>query len=78
MVTLVGWVVTLKATLLLALPSDSLRRLYAALGYQRWFTAYMVATFILGVALDPRRGAGVGELRRLRLAAPRVSPAGTS
>jgi len=50
-ITLVGWVVTLKAALLLALSSDRLRRLYAALGYDRWFAAYTAATLVLGAAL---------------------------
>jgi hypothetical protein len=50
-VTVVGWVVTLKALMLLALPSAQLRRIYAALQYDRWFYGYMAGTFALGAIL---------------------------
>jgi len=50
-VTLVGWVAAIKGAWLLATPSAMLRKMYAAMQYERWFVAYMGATLMLGAYL---------------------------
>ena len=50
-VTLVGWVAAIKGAWLLATPSAMLRKMYAAMQYERGFVAYMGATLMLGAYL---------------------------
>ncbi len=50
-VTIVGWVVLLKALALLFVPQDQMIRLYEALNYKKYFFAYMSATLVLGLYL---------------------------
>ena len=50
-VTLVGWTAAIKGAWLLATPSAMLRKMYAAMNYERWFVAYMGVTLALGAFL---------------------------
>lgn len=50
-VTLTGWAVLIKATVLIAMPRERLARYYGSLHYDRWFTPYMLAVAALGVIL---------------------------
>jgi hypothetical protein len=50
-VTLVGWSAAIKGVWLLATPSAMLRKMYAAMRYERWFLGYMGLTLALGVYL---------------------------
>lgn len=51
MVTLVGWSAAIKGVWLLATPSAMLRKMFAAMRYERFFVAYMGVTLALGVYL---------------------------
>jgi hypothetical protein len=50
-VTLIGWLVLVKAIALIAVPQQRMLQLYRAMHYDRWFTIYMVATMLLGLIL---------------------------
>jgi len=50
-VSLVGWVVLVKAVALIALPHARMISLYRAARYDRWFAPYMLAVVALGLAL---------------------------
>ena len=50
-VTIIGWVVLIKAVALIAVPQQRMIFLYRSLHYERWFAAYMLATVTLGLAL---------------------------
>jgi hypothetical protein len=51
LVTLVGWSAAIKGAWLLATPSAILRKMYAAMHYERFFVVYMVGTLALGAFL---------------------------
>jgi hypothetical protein len=48
-VTLLGWVITIRAVVLLALSEDAKLNLIKALRYEEWFHLYMGAILILGI-----------------------------
>jgi hypothetical protein len=50
-ITLIGWVVTLKGAMLLTLSSHSLQKLFLGMRYERWFIFYMGGTLLLGLYL---------------------------
>jgi len=50
-VTLTGWAVLVKAVSLIAVPQERMLTLYRAMHYDRWFTLYMAAVMVLGLAL---------------------------
>jgi hypothetical protein len=50
-VTLVGWSAAVKGAWLLATPSAMLRKMYAAMNYERFFLVFMGVTLTLGVYL---------------------------
>jgi hypothetical protein len=50
-VTLVGWLMTIRGAVLLALPQDAVIKLFKALRYEKLFYVYMGATLILGLFL---------------------------
>jgi hypothetical protein len=50
-VTLVGWLVTIRGAVLLALPQDAKLKLFEALRYEERFFVYMGATLVLGIYL---------------------------
>jgi hypothetical protein len=50
-VTLVGWLVTIRGAVLLALPQDAKLKLLEALRYEERFFVYMGATLVLGIYL---------------------------
>ncbi len=50
-VTLVGWTAAIKGAWLLATPSAMLRKMYAAMHYERFFVVYMAGTLALGAYL---------------------------
>jgi len=50
-VTLVGWLMVIRGTVLIALPQDATIKLFDALGYERLFYVYMGATLVLGLFL---------------------------
>ncbi len=47
-VTVIGWVLTFKGTVLLFAPSALLRKYCDALGLGRWFGAYLTAIVLFG------------------------------
>jgi hypothetical protein len=50
-VTLLGWLITIRGALLLALPQDTKLRVFEALRYEDRFHLYMGAALILGIYL---------------------------
>ncbi len=50
-VTLIGWLVTIRGVVLLALPEDVKLKLFDALRYEDRFFIYMSAVLILGIYL---------------------------
>jgi hypothetical protein len=50
-VTLVGWLMTIRGAVLLALPQDAVIKLFKALRYEKLFYVYMGTTLILGLFL---------------------------
>jgi hypothetical protein len=50
-VTVVGWISAIKGVWLLATPSAILRKMFAAMHYERFFVAYMGVTLALGAYL---------------------------
>lgn len=50
-VTLLGWVLVLRGTLILVLPSGLLDAFIAALDFERWIYLYAALPFLLGAYL---------------------------
>ena len=50
-VTLVGWTAAIKGAWLLATPTSTLRKMYSAMNYERFFVVYMGGTLALGAYL---------------------------
>jgi hypothetical protein len=50
-VTLVGWLMTIRGAALLALPQDTKLRIFEALRYEERFYIFMAVTLILGIYL---------------------------
>jgi hypothetical protein len=50
-VTLIGWLMLLRALLLLFLPGDAVAALYSAMHVEQWFYVYVAITAAIGVYL---------------------------
>ena len=51
-VTLLGWLMTIRGAVLLALPQDAVMKLFEALRYEKLFYLFMTGTLVLGLFLS--------------------------
>ena len=51
-ITLLGWLMTIRGAVLLALPQDAVMKLFEALRYEKLFHVYMTGTLVLGLFLS--------------------------